>query len=387
MQSRFKQSKLFFWTVELVLTIVGVYFILQMPNIFSPILKMLSAIFLPLLVAGFIYYMFDPIVVFLEKHRIPRVLGFLLTFLVVIILVVLAVMNVVPQLVEQTIQLTQSLPIYADETSKWLNELAQREEFKNFNLEEQLASANLSLSNLFNIILVSLSASVTKIISFMMQFFILLFTVPFILLFTVPFILLFMFKDGHKFIDALSHFFPKAIRKELRQTVKELNETLSAYISSTILDALIIGVMSFLAMRIFNQPYSLLLAVICGITNIIPYVGPFIGAVPAIIVGLFISPFQALYMALSILVIQQLDGNLIKPLLFGKSMNIHPLTIILVLIGAGSVAGILGMLICIPVYAVIKTIILNIRKIYLLRKMEHVSEKLDSPKLLEETSE
>ena len=310
--------RLFFWTVELVLTIVGVYFILQMPNIFSPILKMLSAIFLPLLVAGFIYYMFDPIVVFLEKHRIPRVLGFLLTFLVVIILVVLAVMNVVPQLVEQTIQLTQSLPIYADETSKWLNELAQRVDIK--------------------------------------------------------------------FIDALSHFFPKAIRKELRQTV-ELNETLSAYISSTILDALIIGVMSFLAMRIFNQPYSLLLAVICGITNIIPYVGPFIGAVPAIIVGLFISPFQALYMALSILVIQQLDGNLIKPLLFGKSMNIHPLTIILVLIGAGSVAGILGMLICIPVYAVIKTIILNIRKIYLLRKMEHVSEKLDSPKLLEETSE
>ncbi len=140
-------------------------------------------------------------------------------------------------------------------------------------------------------------------------------------------------------------------------------------------------------MRIFDQPYSLLLAVICGITNIIPYVGPFIGAIPAIIVGLFISPFQALYMALSILVIQQLDGNLIKPLLFGKSMNIHPLTIILVLIGAGSVAGILGMLICIPVYAVIKTIILNIRKIYLLRRMEHVSEKLDSPKVLEETSE
>ncbi|MCC9083953.1 AI-2E family transporter [Enterococcus faecium] len=122
-----------------------------------------------MLVAGFIYYMFDPIVVFLEKHRIPSV-RFLLTFLVVIILVVLTVMNVVPQLMEQTIQLTQSLPTYADETSKWLNELAQREEFKNFNLEEQLASANLSLSNLFNIILVSLSASVSKIISFMMQF-------------------------------------------------------------------------------------------------------------------------------------------------------------------------------------------------------------------------
>lgn len=362
MQSKFKNSKLLFWTVELVLTIIGVYFILQMPNVFSPVLKMLSAILLPLLVAGFFYYMFDPVVVFLEKRKIPRVYGYILTLVVLVVLAVLAIMNVIPQLAEQTIQLTKSLPMYAEETSKWLNELAQREEIKNFNIEEQLASANLSLSNLFNIVLVSLSSSVSKVFSFMMQFF--------VLLFTVPFILLFMFKDGHKFIDALAKFFPQGIRGEVRQTVKELNETLSAYISSTIVDAVIIGIMSFIAMTIFKQPYSLLLAVFCGITNIIPYVGPFIGAVPAVIVGLFVSPFQALYMALSILVIQQLDGNVIKPLLFGKNMNMHPLTIILVLIGAGSVAGILGMLICIPVYAVIKTLVLNIRKIYLLRKFD-----------------
>ncbi|MGM9902873.1 pheromone autoinducer 2 transporter [Enterococcus sp. 10A9_DIV0425] len=366
MYSRFKESKLLFWTVELVLTIIGVYFILRMPNVFQPVLKMLSAILLPLIIAGFFYYMFNPVVLFLEKHRVPRVIGYLLTLVILIVIVLLTVMNVLPQLVDQAVQLTKSIPAYADETSKWLNDLMQREEFRGFNLEEQFASANLTLSNLLNIVLVSLTNSVSKILSFMMQFF--------ILMFTVPFILLFMFKDGHKFIDALSHFFPQAIRGELRQTVRELNETLSAYISSTIVDAVIIGVMSFIAMTIFQQPYSLLLAVVCGITNIIPYVGPFIGAVPAIIVGLFISPFQALYMALSILVIQQLDGNVIKPLLFGKTMHMHPLTIILVLIGAGSVAGIMGMLICIPVYAVIKTLVLNIRKIYLLRKFENVSE-------------
>ena len=128
MQSRFKQSKLFFWTVELVLTIIGVYFILQMPNIFSPILKMLSAIFTIACCWFYLLYVRSNRC-FLEKHRIPRVFGFI-DVLVVIILVVLTVMNVVPQLMEQTIQLTQSLPMYADETSKWLNELAQREEFK-----------------------------------------------------------------------------------------------------------------------------------------------------------------------------------------------------------------------------------------------------------------
>ncbi|GCF93333.1 AI-2E family transporter [Enterococcus florum] len=371
MLSRFKHSKLFFWTVEIVLTIIGIYFLLQMPNIFEPILGMASAIILPLLTAGFLYYMFDPIVVLLEKRGLPRVIGFLLTFIVVAFIIVLTMMNVVPQLMEQTIQLTQNLPLYAEQSGRWLNELAQRKEFRSFNLEEQLASANLTINNLINLVIVSVSSSLSRLFGIAMKFF--------VLLFTVPFILIFMFKDGHKFLDAVSQFFPLTIRKELRQTVRELNETLSAYISSTVLDAFIIGILSFLAMTIFGQPYSLLLAIICGITNIIPYVGPFIGAVPAVIVGLFISPLQALYMALSILIIQQLDGNLIKPLLFGKSLNIHPLTIILVLIGAGSVAGILGMLICIPVYAVIKTLIINIHKIYHIRKESQLlKENIDT---------
>ncbi|OJG84947.1 pheromone autoinducer 2 transporter [Enterococcus raffinosus] len=365
MLTRFKQSKLFFWTAEVVLTIIGIYFLLQMPNIFEPVLGMISAIILPLLVAGFLYYMFDPIVVFLEERGgLPRVVGFLLSFIVIAFIIVLIMMNAVPKVIEQTVQLTQNLPVYAEESGRWLTELAKRDEFKNFNLEEQLASANLTINNLIKVGIVSVTSSLSRIVGFAMKFF--------VLLFTVPFILIFMFKDGHKFLDAVSQFFPLSIRKELRQTVRELNETLSAYISSTVLDAFIIGILSFIAMTIFKQPYSLLLALFCGITNIIPYVGPFIGAVPAIIVGLFISPLQALYMALSVLVIQQLDGNLIKPLLFGKSLNIHPLTIILVLIGAGSVAGIVGMLICIPVYAVIKTLIINIHKIYQLRRESHL---------------
>lgn len=360
MQSRFKQSKLLFWTVELVLIIIGVFFLLKMPNVFRPVVMMVSAILLPVFVAGFCYYMFDPIVRFLEKKGVHRVVGFLISFVVLMILIVLIFMNVVPQLVNQAVQLSQMLPSYAEEAGKWIEELVQRDELKGIDLTEQLKDANLTLNNIINMVIVSVTNSLSKIVSVLMKFF--------VLLFTVPFILVFMFKDGHKFPNALSKFFPSSVRKELRETVTEMNDTLAAYISSTFLDALIIGVMSFIAMTVFKQPYALLLAVFCGVTNIIPYVGPFIGAVPAVIVGLFVSPWQALYMALSILVIQQLDGNLIKPLLFGKSLNIHPLTIILVLIGAGSVGGILGMLICIPVYAVTKTLVLNIRKIYLLKK-------------------
>lgn len=363
MNSKFKQSKLFYWTVEWVLIIIGLFFVLQMPDVFRPFISMASAIFLPLLISGFLYYMLDPLVTFLEKKGIPRIFGGIICIVILIILIFIMVMNVVPQLARQAVQLTQSLPGYLEETSTWIEQIAQRQELQGLDITKELESANLTISNLINVIFVSITGSLSKVFGFLMQFF--------IILFTVPFILLFMFKDGHKFSGALAQFFPQSLRKQLEETVHEMNETLSAYISSTIIDALIIGVLSFIAMTIFNQPYSLLLAVICGVTNIIPYVGPFIGAVPAVIVGLFVSPFQALYMALSILVIQQLDGNVIKPLLFGKTLNIHPLTIILVLIAAGSVAGVVGMLICIPVYAVIKTLILNIRKIYLFRKFEN----------------
>ena len=360
MKSLFKQSKLLFWTVEIVLTIIGVFFLMRMPNVFAPVLGMVSALFLPLLIAGFFYYMFEPIVTFLEKQRVPRLVGFFLSMIVLVILVALVVMNVVPQLVKQFLELSQSLPSYVEELSRWLTELSKREELKSFDLQGELAQANITISNVLNVAIIGVTNSLSKIVGVLMQFF--------VLLFTVPFILFFMFKDGHKFLDAASNFFPGSIRKELRETVKEMNQTLSAYISSTILDALIIGIMSFIALTSLKQPYTLLLAVFCGVTNIIPYVGPFIGAVPVILVGFFVSPWQALYGALAILVIQQLDGNLIKPLLMGKSLSIHPLTIILVLIAAGSIGGIIGMLICIPVYAVIKILVLNVRKIYLLRK-------------------
>ena len=99
MLSRFKQSKLFFWTAEIVLTIIGIYFLLQMPNIFKPVVGMASAILMPLLIAGFLYYMFDPIVVFLEERGgLPRVVGFLVTFFLIAAIIALIMLYAVPKM-------------------------------------------------------------------------------------------------------------------------------------------------------------------------------------------------------------------------------------------------------------------------------------------------
>ncbi len=110
-----------------------------------------------------------------------------------------------------------------------------------------------------------------------------------------------------------------------------------------------------------------------AITNIIPYVGPFLGAAPAVIVGFMDSPAKALFAIIVVVIVQQLDGNLLSPLVIGKRLNTHPLTIILLLIGAGSFGG-FGMILAVPVYAVVKAFFLNIVRLIKLRQRSRLEE-------------
>lgn len=102
---------------------------------------------------------------------------------------------------------------------------------------------------------------------------------------------------------------------------------------------------------------------IAGLTNLIPYLGPYLGLAPAFLVTVFNEPFKALLCCVVVLVVQQLDGNIIYPNVIGKSLKIHPLTIIIVLLVAGNIAGLLGIFLGVPFYAICKTIVSYVIKI------------------------
>ena len=107
---------------------------------------------------------------------------------------------------------------------------------------------------------------------------------------------------------------------------------------------------------IIGQPLAIVLGLIAGITNMIPYIGPYIGIAPALLVALTVAPEKIIWVIVVVIVVQQIDGNIIYPNIIGKTLNIHPLTIIILLLAAGNIAGIAGMILCIPFYAVVKTI-------------------------------
>ncbi|EMG29183.1 hypothetical protein X560_1904 [Listeria fleischmannii 1991] len=377
--SRFRESKMFFWTIEILAIVAIVFLLLQMKYIFSPIGVIISTLFLPILVSGFLFYMFNPLVLFLEKRKVPRLLSVILIFIAFIAIIVLAVVQIGPVLTDQITELAKAIPGYWSDFEKWLGGITKNPPLNDFDIKGELEKANISVPKILNSVLNGVTAGIGAIASFLTSFV--------MILVTVPFILLYMFKDGHRFMDSVEKFFPKVIRPDAKKIIQEMNKTLSSYISSQALDCLFVGIFTFIGYLIIGQPYGLLFALIAGVTNIIPYLGPVIGAAPAVIVALFTSPFQALLVIIVVVIVQQIDGNVLQPLIMGRSLKIHPLTIIVILLVAGNLAGLLGMVLGVPLYAVVKTIIVNVVKLIQLRRSDKKAppdddeSKLDTEKV------
>ena len=360
----FKKSKLMFWTVWLLVSATLIFMSTKIEFIFQPLTTFVSTLFTPLIVAGFLYYLLNPVIGQLEKIKIKRNYGIIIVFLLFLSFVAFLAVSVIPNLLEQVGQLITSIPSFLKTLEDFSNELLQGPMLENFDLEKSLGTMDLSIENIANTIFTTLTASVGTLVGAL--------TNTRIVIFTVPIILFYMFKDGKHFRPAVAKFFPKEYRGQMIELLGQMNETIASYISGQALVCLFVAIFTYLGYLITGMPYGLLLGIIAGVTNIIPYIGPYIGAAPAVFIALTISPTQALLVALVVLVVQQIDSAFISPNVIGKTLSIHPLTIIVLLLVAGNIAGILGMILGVPTYAVVKTVVVYLRDMFMIRK-KHTS--------------
>lgn len=148
-------------------------------------------------------------------------------------------------------------------------------------------------------------------------------------------------------------FLPRSVAETTLRICHTANRNLSGFFTGKIIDSAIIGVLTFLCMTVFGMSYAPLISIIVGVTNIIPVFGPFIGAIPGIIILLFLEPMQALGFAILILIIQQLDGNVIGPKILGDSIGISALWVLFSIVVCGDLFGLVGMVIGVPLFATI----------------------------------
>ncbi|EQK42851.1 hypothetical protein C672_1795 [[Clostridium] bifermentans ATCC 638] len=327
----------------------------------------------PFIIGAVIAYLLNFILVFVEermlsknkldklKPKSKRAIGLLLTYIVAFILLALFVQFVLPQLVESMLGLVNDIPTYLTNLSDLLTKYT-----KDLNIDkEYLDIAVTKLTDFINYF-ISVAAGLLPVVGQALG--IVASSIWNIVLGVIISIYLLIDKEkfcalGRKVVCAV---FNEKHSKRILQLVDRSNDTFGKFLSGKIIDSAIIGVLTFVVLTIFKMPYVLLISVIIGITNIIPFFGPFFGAIPATIIILFVSPVKALWFILIIIVIQQLDGNIIGPKILGDSIGISAFWILFSLLVAGKFLGLVGMIIGVPLFAIIYSII-----------KEVIEEKLD----------
>ena len=147
------------------------------------------------------------------------------------------------------------------------------------------------------------------------------------------------------------------LRRSVSRIGRRANSVFSGFIVARLLDGLIVGVLCFIGMTIMQMPYSLLISVFIGVTNIIPFFGPFIGAIPSIIILLLVNPMQALWFTIFIVVIQQIDGQIIGPRVLGNSIGLSAFWVIFSLLVGVGLFGFAGLILGVPIFAILYAMI------------------------------
>ena len=172
----------------------------------------------------------------------------------------------------------------------------------------------------------------------------------------VPVITYYFLVDDEFIWNKCSLLIPIKKRELVKKIIKDINKLLESYIVGQLLLSLIVGVITFIALILIRVKFPLWLSILNGIFNIIPYFGPIFGAVPVVFIAFLESPTKALWAALAILIIQQVEGNILSPKITGNSTNMHPLVIIILLLIGESFCGFVGMILAVPIGVIIKVI-------------------------------
>lgn len=326
------------------------YFI-EIHSIFNPIVIIFKTILIPVLLGGILYYVMEPLQRLLEKKGMPR-WGSLTTIVLLLIGAVTGLLLLVGSPVaNQVNKLVANAPTIATQIEEAINfVMVNWENWVDMppQVEEFVATITSSIQN----IAVSSSKYLVSFVSGAV-------TVTFTLI-LVPFFFIFMLKDHEKFAPQIYDVFSGKRRTWLKKTMGDIDTVLRSYVQGQVLVSFLLATMMFIGYLIIKLEYSLLLAIFAFFMNMIPFIGPWISLVPAIIVALIQDPMLVVWVCVITLVAQQVESNLITPNIMGKSLDIHPLTVISLVLAAGNIAGFIGILVAIPTYAVIKVIVQNI---------------------------
>lgn len=364
---RFLGGKNVLFTAVLVLLIGCIIFMFdKISFVFHPLQVLFEVVILPGVLGIILYYLLRPILRLLMKWRIPKGWSILLIFIGVVGALTLLVLLVFPFLRDQFTELTQELPNYLgsliNNTVQYINNSRFDEYFARYNIDYMQIAQDISndlittVRDTFASVAQSLATGITGFVSALTGFV--------LSLVIVPFILFYLLWEGEHLPKFVLNIFPPRARKEVGAIMSDMDKQISSYVQGQILVSICIGIMITIGFLIIGMPYALLLGFLAMITSVVPYLGPVIAITPAVILAIVSSPFMLIKLAIVWTVVQLVEGKFISPQIMGKSLSIHPITIIFVLLTAGSLFGVPGVILGIPAYALLKVLVTHLFRMF-----------------------
>lgn len=352
-----------------VMIIVGVYgltVLLKELGVVAFLLELLEIV-APLFIGIVIAWLFNPLMNKLQKKGVRRGISAALIYFAIIILLILIVKAIIPLMIEQINDFVGAIPSTLTDITKWLNNIFVQIG-GNSNVESIKAQLLTNIENygmglasslpeiMMNALATGFSGLGTVLVGFIIGFFLL-----------ISF-------DG---TDKVMAFLPNKFRKNVSSLFKDIESSLRKFVQGTLTLSTLVFLVSSLGFAISGLKSSLLFGLFCGIANIIPYVGPYLGAAPAVIVGFAQGPAVGIGVLITVVLVQVIEGNILNPIVMSKTMKMHPVSIILGLLIFGHFWGIAGMILATPLISTGKIVFKYVNKKYDLlnrKKIEIVEE-------------
>ncbi len=345
-------SKLFKAGIAILLLFSIIYIGSQITFIFIPLVVTFEALFFSFLISGALFYVTYPFVDRLHSYKIPRPVSIAAIYIIIVGLFILLGLTLGPILQAEFTKLVDSLPEKISEARGLLRVIEESAIFSQFVDLDALNFDNITdqIANTLSSALSQVATSIAFIIDFTSGIF--------MTIIIVPFLLYYMLKEKGKgqIAGALIKVTPNKYKGDINSALSEMNRQLSSYVQGLAIVCLCVGILAYIGFLIIGLEYALILSIFIMITNVVPFLGPFIGAIPAVIIGALDSPLMMLLVVIVIVIVQQMESLLISPQVMGRKLALSPLTIILVVLVAGRLGGLLGIILAIPIFTVLKII-------------------------------
>lgn len=363
-----------------------------------------NSILSPFYIGLAIAYLANPIMVMSEKHifrfkvtskkraSLKRGLSITLAFIILLIIVIIIFLLIIPQVTLSLSDLASKLTGYIDRTADWLDDYLPESVFD---------SANLTIDNFFNTLVgyltnssigdelsdlsgkldllsANLDTLIANSLTIIKEYMPIIFSAfagvanGVLNVIIGIFFAIYILASKEKLIAQVKKVLRSVTGEKMYNEVLELgsftHKTFGGYLVGKVLDSLIVGVVMFIVCAICNIPYAILVSTLVGITNIIPVIGPFIGAIPGILIIFIVDPSKVLWFILINVIIQQIDGNIIVPKVLGETTGLSSLWVLFSITVMGSIWGLFGMFISVPIFAVLYMLIKQLVENRLIKK-------------------